>query len=202
MQLLPAIALFTLVACEGPEEPETLVEDTAQAGTTVDTATTEVEDETDPEHLIGRTVAAFSLEDLNPSSATYGAQVSSQELAGRPYALIFLDSRCVHVPTVADDLWATYSAHPAWFEAMPVFGIESVGAYDIAPERVEDVIDGNDLPYLLDTEEAALWRDYAALNHDWFAISAEGTLEAWLTLYTWPDDLVVLTDYMEERFPD
>ena len=40
------------------------------------------------------------------------------------------------------------------------------------------------------------------MNHDFFAVSAEGTLDAWLPLYIWPKDVVMFTDYMSERFGD
>ena len=50
------------------------------------------------------------------------------------------------------------------------------------------------------SEEGGVWAGYGALNHDMLVISADGLLEAWLPLYSWPADMVVFTDYMTESF--
>lgn len=160
-----------------------------------------VEDLPPPEHHpIGMVVPPFALEDLNPSSATYGQIVDSADLAGQPYALIFLDSRCPECGDVADGLWATYEAHPTWWEAQPTFAIQRAKAYEMAPGSVTRIIDGNNLPYLLDIAETNLWMAFYALNHDFFAIGPDGTLEVWLELYFMPEAIDIFVDHMTERY--
>ena len=159
-------------------------------------------EDTGPEpelHPIGMKMPSFTLEDINPNSASYGKTIDSTTLAGKTYALVFLDSRCPLCADVADDLWAEYQAHPSWWEAQPTFGVARAAAIEKAPTTIDEVVDGNGLPYLTDTVETNLWMAMFAVNHDFFAVSAEGILEAWLPLYSWPDDLVVFIDHMTER---
>ncbi len=195
----------TAPAADTITEPEDLAspEDTA-ADTAEDTAPAEdvaVEDIPEPEHHpIGMVVPPFALEDLNPTSATYGEVVDSAGLAGRPYALIFLDSRCPECGDVADALWASYQAHPGWWAAQPTFAIQRAKAYEMAPGSVAGIIDDNDLPYLLDIEETNLWMAFYALNHDFFAIGADGTLEVWLELYFMPEAIDIFETHMTERY--
>ncbi len=155
--------------------------------------------DTDPK-AIGREAVPFAMEDINPSSPSYGAVVSSVDLEGSPYGLVFLDSRCTGCIDVANDLWATLEEHPGWKQALPVFGVESFRAYDTAQATIDPMVEDNDLPYLVDAEEGGVWAGYGALNHDMLVISADGLLEAWLPLYSWPADMVVFTDYMTESF--
>ncbi len=151
-------------------------------------------------HPIGMEVPPFALEDLNPNSATYGQLVSSADLAGKPYSLIFLDSRCPACADVADALWAAYQEHPTWWDSQPTFAVERAAALEKSPESVDDVVDGNGLPYLADTVETDLWMAFLALNHDFFTISPDGKLEVWLELYLWPEDLQKFLDHMTERY--
>jgi hypothetical protein len=151
-------------------------------------------------HPIGMAMPAFAFEDLNPNSATYGQTIDSADLLGAPYALIFLDSRCTLCPDVADDLWAAYQAHPTWWDAQPTYGVERVAALETAPESVAAVVEGNGLPYLADTEETNLWLTMKALNHDFFAVSPAGQLDAWLPLYLWPDDQPDFIEHMTDRY--
>ena len=151
-------------------------------------------------HPIGMEVPPFSLEDLNPSSATHGQAIAAADLAGEPYALIFLDSRCPECGAVADALWAVYEAHPTWWAAQPTFAIQRAAASEKAPQTVDGVVDGNSLPYLLDTVETNLWMAFLALNHDFFAIGPDGTLEVWLALYTLPEAIDMFETHMTGRY--
>lgn len=196
--------LLVLLAC-GDKDDDT--GDGAAAGTDGGVATdggsaTDGGTEEEPEdpHPLGVAVADFALEDLNPSSATYGQLVSSQDLVGVPYALIFLDSRCKACGEVADAMWEAGQEHPSWAEGLPTYAVNSYGAVNGNPDSIEGVVDGNSLPYLADTEATWLWGAYGALNHDFFIVAADGTLEVWMPLYVWPDDLVEYTDYMTARF--
>ncbi|MBW2454154.1 MAG: hypothetical protein JRI68_06575 [Deltaproteobacteria bacterium] len=155
----------------------------------------------DPDpHPLGMDMPAFAFEDLNPNSVTYGQTVDSADLLGAPYALIFLDSRCTLCPDVADDIWAAYQAHPTWWDAQPTYGVERAEALATAPETVAAVVEGNGLPYLADTEQTNLWFIMKALNHDFFAVSAEGKLDAWLPLYLWPEDEPKFIQHMTDRY--
>ena len=178
----------------------------ADAGSTVDppsttgttsTISTDTEDAGEP-HPIGMNALPFALSDTNPTSASYEQVIDSNDLQGAPYALIFMDSRCLTVPQLADDIWASYAAHPAWADGLPIFALNSAGGA-ITGTGV-NVTDGNDLPYLVDKEETELWRGYSGLNHDMMVISADGKLEAWLPLYDWPADLQTFEDYMTASF--
>ena len=97
------------------------------------------------------------------------------------------------------NMWAELVANPTWEEGLPLYAIQSVGGA-AAEDTLERMIEGHDLPYLQDTEEMGLWGAYEALNHDFFAVSAEGTLDAWLALYTWPEDFELYREYMRARF--
>jgi hypothetical protein len=201
---LPLLLSLAVSACG--DDP---VDDTQEPGDTdtdTDTDTDSDSDadtdaDTDPK-AIGREAAAFAMEDINPSSPSFGAVVDSQDLVGAPYGLLFMDSRCTGCIDLANDVWGQLVEHPGWAEALPIFGVESFSAYASAQPTIDPMVADNDLPYLVDIEENTVWGYYSALNHDFIVVSAEGTIEAWLPLYSWPDDLVVFTDWMSEQYGD
>ncbi len=218
---LIGILILTLAACDGgsggaaspgedtgggedtpvAEEDLTTSEDTGKDVTSTDDLV--AEDVPPPEaHPIGMEVPPFALEDLNPSSATYGLLIDSADLAGKPYALIFLDSRCPECADVADGLWAAYEAHPTWWDAQPTFAVQRAKAFERAPDSVDRVVENNSLPYILDTVETNLWMVFLALNHDFFAIGPDGTLEVWLELYFMPEAIDIFKDHMTDRYGD
>ena len=214
---ITAILILTLAACDGgsgettsPGEDTAGGEDTAaedlvsseDIGEDVPPAEDLATEELPPveHHPIGMEVPPFQLEDLNPSSTTYGQIVDSADLAGRPYALIFLDSRCPECADVADGLWAAYEAHPTWWDAQPTFAIQRAKAFEMAPGSVARVVENNSLPYLLDVPETDLWMAFYALNHDFFAIAPDGTLEVWLELYFMPEAIDLFIAHMTERY--
>ncbi len=208
--LIPLIGLLSIACGDDPADDTALPMDTSESDTDTDAdadsdtdtdADTDSDTDTDPK-AIGRDAVPFAMEDINPSSASYGATVSSEDLAGTPYALVFLDSRCTGCIDVADDLWALMLERPDWHVALPVFGVQSFNAYDTVPATVDPMVESNDQPYLVDVEQGGVWAGYEALNHDMLVISSDGVLDAWLPLYTWPDDMVIFTDYMTERFGD
>lgn len=193
--------LLAWIACVEPAPEDSSSEVEADADTDSDSdSDTDSDADTDP-HEVGRVLPPFALVDLNPSSSTYEQVVDSEQLLGSSFALVFLDSRCLACKDVTADLWAQYEANPGWWELLPTYAIESMGGAAV-PEGIEPMVEGNDMPYLADTEEVLLWQGYKALNHDFYVVSAEGTLEAWLPLYTWPEDLEQFTTYMSLRFPD
>jgi len=151
-------------------------------------------------HPIGMDLPTFAMEDLNPSSATFGQKVDSSSLLGKPFALIFLDSRCPACADVADDIWQAYQDHASWWGAQPTFAIQRAKAHETAPETTTEIVDSNDLPYLLDVYDNEMWMLMSALNHDFFAFSAKGKLEVWLELYEWPDDKPKFMKHMIDRY--
>jgi hypothetical protein len=195
-------AAFWLIGCATDPLADTVLTVETDTEDTVDTDVVDTDDPGDRfDHTdeIGDPGPPFALVDLNPASATAGQIVSSEALAGHPYGIIFLASQCATVRDVTDDLWTAYQENPGWWDAFPVYGIESDWAYSWDPNSVGPVVEGNALPYLLDTPDTDLWGQYDALNHDFFAVSADGKLEAWLPLYVWPDDYEVFLAYMAER---
>ncbi len=216
--ILLTLALLLSIGCDsGSSEKKSDTVDVAVQVELVETPDATTQQETIPEpleevaeeayvepeaHPIGMEVPHFVLEDLNPSSPTFGQLVDNADLDGKPYNLIFFDSRCPECGTVADGLWAEYLAHPTWWEAQPTFAIQRAAAYEKSPESTEGVVDGNDMPYLLDTLDINLWMVFLALNHDFFAINENGQLATWLELYSWPDDLPKFQAYMTGQHGD
>ena len=193
-------ALLLWMACAPPESSDSAA-GVGDGADSVDTGPQESpsDDTAEEEHPLGEAVADFALVDINPSSASYKQAIASSDFEGQAYSVIFLDSRCITCIEVIEDLWAELVANPSWEEQLPLFAIQSVGGAEM-PETLERMIEGHDLPYLQDTEDVALWHAYEAMNHDFFAVSAEGNLDAWLPLYVWPDDLTLYQDYMQSRF--
>ena len=154
----------------------------------------------DPKQMIGADAAPFALVDLNPTSATYGLTIDSADYAGMPYAVLFLDSRCLSCVDLIRDVWASYEDHPAWWDAMPTVAIQRAGISAEYAKSVEAMLEGHSMPYLEDTEEFDLWGAYAAINHDFFVVSGDGVVETWLDLYLWPDGLATFEGYMTDRW--
>ncbi len=203
--LLPLMAL-ALLAC-GEKEPDDSAPpgDTQDSGVPDDTGETDPPEDTDTEpdpKAVGSEAMAFAMEDINPSSPSYGAVVRSEDLAGSPYGLLFMDSRCTGCIDLANDVWTLLQKHPDWHEALPIFGVQSFSAYNSAPGTVDPMVESNDLPYLVDVEHNSVWAGYEALNHDLLVISDAGAVEAWLPLYSWPADMEELVAYLEARFAD
>lgn len=169
------------------------------ADTDADTDTDTDTDEGPDPHELGRALPAFALEDINPSSASFGQTVDSMDLAGQAFILVFLDSRCAGCHEVAVDLWALYQENPDWGAALPIFAVQSAAGME-SPETTEVMVEDHDMPYLADTVDQGLWSGYDALNHDCYVVSESGTLDAWLPLWTWPEDEELFLTYMAERF--
>jgi hypothetical protein len=206
-----ALLLVGLVACapDGRGKDTAAQNDDSSGGADTDDAAddsgddpgdTGDTDEWDQSKVLGTQATPFALVDLNPNSATFEQMVSSTDLEGRAYALVFLDSRCLECREVAVDLWGAYQAHPEWWTAMPTYAIERDSILGFGGLTVDYFVDGHAMPYLYDTEELNLWSAYMALNHDFFAVSEEGVVTDWLELYYWPDDFALFTDLMTERF--
>ncbi len=119
-------------------------------------------------------VPDFSLEDVNPSSATYGETVSRDGLAGKAVLLYFALSTCGHCQTQVGQLQALWEANrERWADttALVIVALEG-GAEDVAEltNRVED------LPVLLDTAEAKVEDDYGADRWYTYLLTPEGGL--------------------------
>lgn len=196
-----ALILAPVIACAAPDPSGERAEAGFDSGAfdSAPDGTDEGEEVPEERHPLGMQALPFSLLDLNPRSSTYGQMVSDRSLVGRPFALIFLDSRCQTCADVTDDVWTTYQDHLGWWEELPTFAVESIRAAQIAPDSVLEMVTGNALPYLQDTKDAGLWLDYQAVNHDLLGFDASHRLETWLPLYTWPDDLPLFQEWLAER---
>ncbi len=203
--ILPLLALGLWACGDEPDDTQAPV-DTQETDTDTDAdadsdtdADSDSDTDTDPKDP-GMPAMAFAMEDINPSSASYGTVIDSTALADSMYALVFLDSRCGGCADVADDLWALMLDKPHWHEALTIFGVQSFSGYANGGDTIEAMVENNDQPYLVDVEENSVWVGYEALNHDMVIIDSDGTVEAWLPLYFWPDDMVLFTDWMTERY--
>ncbi len=195
--MIRALPLLALLACgaddttdSAPETTETT--ETGDSGETTDTTDTGIFGD----HEVGDPAPPFAYEDINPASASYGQVIRSEDLAGAPYLLIFLDSRCQTCDDVARDIWALYEAHPTWWDCLPAYSVARSRTIADYYNTVEEFLVGHALPYLAETPEPDFWVAWEALNHDFFVVSATGTLDAWLPLYEWPDQLGEYTDYV------
>ena len=199
-RILPLLGLALLIACGDDVTDDTQKPGDTDADTDTDSDTDADSDaDTDPKD-IGSESFPFEMEDINPSSPTYGTTVESVSLAGDPYALLFMDSRCTGCIDLANDVFAALVEHPTWQAGLPIYGVQSFSAYANSPSTIEPMVEDNDLPYLVDIEENTMWGAYNALNHDMVVISADGLVEAWLPLYVWPEDMAEFEAYMTERF--
>jgi predicted small lipoprotein YifL len=207
MRALVPLLASALLGCgeKGQLDDTQAPVDTQETGAPEDTGETGLPDDSDTEpdpKAVGRQAMDFEMEDINPSSPSYGTMVSSEDLAGTAYGLLFMDSRCVGCIDLADDVWALLVEHPQWHSALPIFGVQSFSAYRDAAATIGPMVENNDLPYLVDLEHNSVWAGYEALNHDLIVFSADGLLEAWLPLYSWPEDMEALQAYLEERFDE
>jgi hypothetical protein len=148
---------------------------------------------------VGDPMPGFALEDVNPSSATFGQIIDGADLQGQTYGLIFLDARCTTCVEVADDVYALYGEHPGWWEAEPVFGINGVGGDEHA-NLVANMVANNSLPYLQDTAEGSIWGALRSLNHDWYVVGPDGVITHRYELYVWPDDTTIWLEHMVGRY--
>ncbi len=188
--------ILLIQACTEPQN-EPGGSDTSKPGPDTHSVTDTVFEEA---HPLGEPVPGFALIDINPSSSSYDQVVDSSNFEGTAYSIIFLDSRCITCIEVIEDMWVELESNPSWKEGLPLYAIQSIGGGETQDKTLDRMIAGHDMPYLQDTEDAGLWWAYEALNHDFFAVSEVGTLDMWLPLYVWPDDLSLYLDYMSQRF--
>ena len=123
------------------------------------TATAPPPDDPDDACAIVPTAApAFSLEDVNPSSSTYGTVVDRTATPGQVTVLYFALASCSRCQGDVDDLGSLVQTMGAAWDEVSV----RVVALDTAHESLPELADGNDLPILLDTETADVEGRYGA----------------------------------------
>lgn len=105
-------------------------------------------------------VPDFSLEDVNPSSATHGETITRDSLGGKAVLLYFALSTCGHCQTQVGQLQALWDANETrWADTTALVIVALAGGADEVAELTERV---EDLPILLDTAEANVEDAYGA----------------------------------------
>jgi len=104
----------------------------------------------------------FTLEDVNPSSSTYGTQVPRTAAAGHVTLLYIALPSCAHCQADVDDLGELVDIMGTAWDEVSV----RVLALNAAHDSIPDLAEGHDLPILLDTDEANVEDQYGAER--WF----------------------------------
>lgn len=100
----------------------------------------------------------FALEDVNPTSATFGQVVPRTAASGQVTLLYFALPSCGHCQADVDQLGALVEEQgSAWSEVSV-----RVVALNAATEDLPILADGHDLPILLDEAERTVERAYGA----------------------------------------
>ena len=98
-------------------------------------------------------VEDFSLVDENPTSPTYGQEISSDGLQGKVVFLMFMRSTCGHCQSLSTQLDALQEAHQAdWGDDVAIVLVNMVGWEDDLPAFCAL----HDLPTVQDTSSSAL----------------------------------------------
>lgn len=119
-------------------------------------------------------VPSFSLEDVNPSSATYGQTLALETYAGKSVLLYFALSTCGHCQTQVGQLQALWEAHrEAWEDTTRLVIVALAGGADEISALTDRVAD---LPILQDTPEAAAEDAYGADRWYTYLLTPDGGL--------------------------
>ena len=104
----------------------------------------------------------FSLDDVNPSSPTYGTRVARTAAPGEVTLLYFALASCSRCQGDVDDLGELVTTMGAAWDEVSV----RVVALNTAHESLPELADGHDLPILLDNDTIDVEAQYGAER--WF----------------------------------
>jgi hypothetical protein len=114
----------------------------------------------------------FSLEDVNPTSATCGQTFTLSEHAGHLVFVYFAYGTCHACAENAALLQGAVDDHPDWGERVQIWFLECpwcTVAYD-------DLVDEYHQPELQDTDDAAVWTTWVAEKGHAYLIHFDGTI--------------------------
>ena len=119
------------------------------------------------------TLPDFSLEDVNPSSASAGAAVSRSGLEGKVVVAYFALSSCGHCQSQTGQLQDIWSRHAEAFGDDVRFVLVSLAS---GADTVEELTSRTDLPVLQDTDGDDVAGTWGAEKWFLYIVRPDGTL--------------------------
>jgi len=134
----------------------------------------------------------FTLQDVNPTSPTYGQDITLSALQGKAVFLMFMRSSCGHCQSLSEYL-ASYAAEHAdeWGDGVAIILVNMVGW----EADIDDLVSLHDLPTLQDTtDEGAADKIGASLYWN-YILKTDGLLHAmYYEMYLPTDEQRLLGD--------
>jgi thiol-disulfide isomerase/thioredoxin len=117
----------------------------------------------------------FTLADVNPTSPTYGQEITLSELQGKVVFLLFIRSSCGHCQSLSTYLDSYFTANQAaWGDDVAFLLVNMVG-YEA---DIEAFCALHDLPTVQDTADEAA-ADHVGASLYWnYVLNPDGTLQA------------------------
>lgn len=132
----------------------------------------------EPTGALGRRAPAFSLEDVNPYSADFGAVFSLAELAGTVVVLVFQPTACVPCwdhSEAAREVYGDFAEEPDLLFATIDVHSETQNIEDYATHDIDGVPPLVSVwPILQDVEEQGIWLRYCADTYQVAVIGRDG----------------------------
>ena len=116
----------------------------------------------------------FSLEDVNPSSATFGASISPRDKEGSVSVWYFGHSDCPVCSTYFGELDVMQQRLIDEGYDIDIIGINGIDK----EEQNDEITEGRDLPWLQDTAEDDVWTNWLAERRDLVVLDPDNNL-AW-----------------------
>jgi len=140
--------------------------------TAADDDTTAGDDDTWEPHGGDPVPCDFTLEDVNPSSATLGQLFTLSDHVGHLVLIYFAYGTCHACADNAAILQQHHDDHPEWDDTVQIWFLECpwcTVAYD-------DLVDDYHLPELQDTDEAGVWDTWGAEKGFAYLVHFDGTI--------------------------
>jgi len=138
------------------------------------------------------TAPDFTLQDVNPTSPTYGQDVSLSDLQGKAVFLMFMRSSCGHCQSLVqylDSYTTTYAED--WGDEVAIIVINMVGW----EADIDEFVALHDLPTLQDTTAEAAADEVGASLYWNYILKTDRTLQAmYYELYLPTDEQRLLAD--------